>query len=145
MASDFLGQYQHNLDSKGRLTLPSKFRPDLERGMVVTRGLDGCLFVYPLSEWEDISAKITKMSVGDPRARQVARFFFSGASDCTPDKQGRILIPSFLRDHAKLDTEVLVIGMGNRIEIWNSQTWDNTINIAESDIEDVMAELAEFL
>jgi MraZ protein len=140
----FVGQYQHAIDDKGRVTLPAKFRAELATGVVVTRGLDGCLFVYPMEEWKRLSGRINDMSVANPKARQIARYFFSGANECSPDRQGRILIPSFLRDYARLDGEAMIVGSGTRIEIWNTETWEETIQVAQDEIVPIAEELADF-
>ena len=139
----FSGQYQHAIDDKGRLTLPAKLRAALATGFVVTRGLDGCLFVFPQEEWSALSDKLTAMSVGDAKARQVARFFFSGACDCTPDKQGRVLLPAHLRDYANIEGEAIVTGMGNRLELWSTAAWAKTISDTEEDIAETSQALAE--
>ena len=140
----FLGQYEHAIDDKGRVTLPAKFRAELATGVVVTRGLDGCLFLYPTEEWDRLSNRINEMSVADPKARKINRYFFSGASECSADRQGRILIPAFLRDHAQLGDEAVIIGSGTHIEIWNTEAWAKTLQITEDDIVIVAEELADF-
>lgn len=138
----FSGQYQHAIDEKGRLTLPAKLRAALATGFVVTRGLDGCLFAFPQEEWSSLAARLTAMSVGDAKARQVARFFFSGACDCMPDKQGRVLLPAHLREYAGIDGEAIVTGMGNRLEIWSTATWATAISDTEEDIMETSQALA---
>ncbi|MDI7275512.1 MAG: division/cell wall cluster transcriptional repressor MraZ [Anaerolineae bacterium] len=115
----FLGRYVHTIDDKGRLTLPAKFRPGLEEGVVVTLGLDGCLFLFPRSTWGVLAARIEALPITNPDARAFVRLMSSNADDMELDRQGRILIPAFLRDHAKLDTEVMVAGVISKIELWN--------------------------
>ena len=137
----FLGEFQHSLDAKGRIILPSRFRGRLESGLVLTRGLDGCLWVMSQSDWESFSLRLTQLSVADPRGRDTARFFFSGASEDRPDKQGRISVPEPLRRHASLERDVVVIGTGPRIEVWNPERWEvRRASVAEN-LEDRIADL----
>lgn len=121
----FLGEFVHTLDSKGRLTIPAKFRAELDTGLVVTRGMDRCLAVFPLAEWDQLAAQVSKLPITDRRARALKRFLFAGASDVSPDKQGRILIPPHLREYAGLDGEVIVAGLSNYIEIWSADSWQD--------------------
>ena len=113
-----MGEYQHNIDAKGRLIVPSKFREELGEKFVVTRGMDGCLFGYPLNEWSQLEAKLQEMPLAKKDARTFVRFFYSAATECEIDKQGRINIPANLRTHASLEKGCVVIGVSNRIEIW---------------------------
>lgn len=118
----FIGNYQHGFDTKGRIIIPSKFRAALGERFVITRGLDNCIFVYPREEWEIFEGKIKALpSTKDSRA--FSRFFFSGASECDVDKQGRILVPGHLREYAKIDKDAVVIGVANRVEIWSQDAW----------------------
>lgn len=116
-----IGEYQHNIDAKGRVAVPSKFRDDLGTLFYITKGLDNCLFVLPQDEWDRLVEKIKTLPIS--KARGLQRFFFSGAAEVAPDKQGRILIPQQLREHAQLDKEVTFIGTSSRVEIWNSSKW----------------------
>jgi MraZ protein len=116
-----IGEYQHNIDPKGRVIVPAKFREDLGEHFYVTKGLDGCLFVLPPTEWQRLQEKVMSMPIS--KARGLQRFFFSGAAEVETDKQGRILLPQQLRDHAKLDKDVTFIGTSTRAEIWDSQRW----------------------
>jgi MraZ protein len=116
----FVGEYQHSLDAKGRVILPARFREQLEGGAVMARALDECLAVYPLDEFDRLYRKLQEARERGPRERQVARTFFSGASEVTPDKQGRVQVPQKLREYAHLDRDVMVIGAGDHIEIWNA-------------------------
>jgi MraZ protein len=120
----FLGSYLHNIDSKGRLTLPAKFRAELAKGVVVTRGLDRCLWVFPIETWEAFARKMNELPLTDKGARDFARFLYGNATDCEPDKQGRILLPNNLRDHADLDGETVIVGGPGRLEIWSRERWD---------------------
>ena len=136
----FLGEHTHTLDDKGRLTIPSKYRDQLERGLVVTRGLDGCLFVFTHQDWESLTESMSKkLSFTQKSARDLARFFFSGAVDIVPDRQGRILIPTFLREYADLESEIMVIGANTRLELWNPERWRKSLAEVESNVE-VIAE-----
>ena len=119
----FLGEFSHTIDDKGRLTLPSKFRADLGHGVVVTRGVDKCLFVFTLAEFERLADRIGTLPMTQVEAREFSRHFFSGASDVELDKQGRVLIPQNLREYAGLDGDVIVVGINQRIEIWDANAW----------------------
>ena len=118
-----MGEYQHNIDAKGRLIVPSKFREELGEKFVVTRGMDGCLFGYPLNGWSQLEAKLQEMPLAKKDARTFVRFFYSAATECEIDKQGRINIPANLRTHASLEKGCVVIGVSNRIEIWSDERW----------------------
>ncbi len=138
----FLGEYQHSLDAKGRIILPSRFRAQLEPGLVLTRGLDGCLWLMSLEGWNRFTERLTeRVSLADPRGRDIQRFFFSGASEDRPDKQGRISVPEPLRSHAGLERDVTVMGTGNWIEIWNPQRWSQRRTEVEPAIEERIADL----
>ena len=137
----FLGEYQHSLDAKGRIILPSRFRARLDAGLVITRGLDGCLWVMPQQEWNGLAERIAATSIADPRARNFARFVFSGASQGQPDRQGRIAVPETLRRHAGLDREVVVMGAGDRVEIWSPERWEQKRADAEEHMEEDIAGL----
>ncbi len=119
----FLGEYTHNIDDKGRLTIPAKFRGMLAAGLVVTRGFDRNLMIFPLEGWQDMAADIISRPLGDEGVRTFRRRVFSGAVDLTPDRQGRIVLPSYLRDFADIDSEVTVAGMYNYVEVWSSEGW----------------------
>lgn len=134
----FKGEYNHTVDTKGRLIVPAKFREILGDTFVVTKGLDGCLFVYPNDEWENIEKKFREVPLTTKDARKFSRFFFAGAADCEVDKQGRILIPAVLRDFAGIQKEVVLVGVLNRIEIWSKDRW------LENEYED-MDEVAEHM
>ncbi len=121
----FLGQYTHTLDGKGRVTIPSRFRDDLRGEVVLTRGLDQCLTLYPMSVWEELAQKVNHLPITDPRGRALRRVFFADAVNMVPDRQGRILIPERLRAYAGLDLgqEVVVVGLDRFLELWNSERW----------------------
>ena len=124
----FMGEYQHNIDAKGRVIIPSKLRENLSGTFSVTRGLDKCLFIYDRKRWEDIIGKLKELPWTDPDVRRFARFFTAGAVECSFDSQGRILIPQNLREHAMLDKLIVTIGVVDRIEIWNKALWDDYNN-----------------
>ena len=132
----FKGEYSHSVDAKGRIIMPAKFREILGEEFVVTKGLDGCLFVYPNKEWENIENKFREIPLTTKDARKFSRFFFAGAADCEVDRQGRVLIPSVLREFAGLNKEVVLVGVLNRIEIWSKERWQ------ENEYDD-MDEIAE--
>ena len=119
----FMGEYNHTLDAKGRVIIPSKFREALGEEFVVSRGLDGCLFVYANEDWNAFEQKLTALPLINKDARSFARFFLAGAATVEVDKQGRILIPSNLREFAGLDKDVVLVGVGSRIEIWSNEAW----------------------
>ena len=118
----FLGEFIHSTDAKGRVFIPAKFREALGENFVVTRSVDHCLCVYPLSEWEKFTAKLDALPM--VQARDVRRFFYSAASDASLDSQGRVLIPQVLRDYAKLEKDTVVIGVNSYIEIWAQSAWE---------------------
>jgi MraZ protein len=118
-----IGEYKHTLDPKKRLSLPSKWRKELGSTLIVTRGLDNCLFVYPQAEWEKITAKIGDLSLGSADTRSFNRFFLSGAVEVEVDTVGRILVPDFLKDFAKLENKVVLAGIHDRVEIWDDNRW----------------------
>ena len=118
----FLGEYQHTLDAKGRVILPARFRDQLAGGAVIAK-LDGCLAVYPLEEWNDVANEVREIAKRGHAERQAARAFFAGAAEIEPDKQGRVAIPTNLREYARLERDVVVTGAFSRIEIWDSSVW----------------------
>ncbi len=120
----FMGRYNHTIDPKGRLSIPSKYREILGEEFVVSKGMDGCLFVYAEGDWKVFEEKLASLPLINEEARQFARFFLSGAMNVTVDKQGRILMPQDLRDFAGLEKDVVLAGMGGRIEIWSLDRWN---------------------
>lgn len=143
MNRGFMGEYQHNIDQKGRLIIPSKFREALGDIFVLTRGLDNCLFIYTQSEWETLEEKISKLPLTRKDARRFSRFFFSGAVECEVDKQGRVNIPGALRDYSKLEKECIVTGISNRIEIWSKEIWEDYNEESEELIEESLENLGD--
>jgi MraZ protein len=119
----FLGEFVHTTDEGGRLTIPARFRADLEAGLVVTRGLDHCLAIYPIQEWKQLAQRVSALPITDRRARAFRRQVFANASDVALDKHGRVLIPTRLREYAGLDGDVVVTGLDTFIELWNPDSW----------------------
>lgn len=140
----FIGEFQHTIDTKGRINIPAKFREDLSETFYVTKGLDRCLFVFPMEEWRIFENKLKTLPLTNSNARAFVRLFFAGATECETDKQGRILLPQPLREHAGLDRDAVVIGVGTRAEIWAQEEWakyNNPDNISYDEIAEHMAEL----
>ena len=138
------GEYSHNIDPKGRLTIPSKFRKVLGTEFMVTKGLDGCLFIYPESEWKGMEAKLRAMSLTTNKvARKFTRFMLGSAVEGGLDKQGRILLPQALKNYAGLDKEVVLVGVMDRIEIWDKAKWEQNQAHDEPDIELLASEMEE--
>jgi MraZ protein len=127
----FLGEFQHTIDEKGRLAVPAKFRAPLSDGLVVTRGLDRCLYLWTIEQWQQMAERLAKLPMMQGDARRVARHFFSGAVDVKLDKLGRIILPQFLREYAGLGDEVVVVGVYSRIEIWSKDGWGGERSLAE--------------
>lgn len=140
----FMGEFQHNIDAKGRIIVPSKFRQDLGESFVLTRGLDQCLFAYPMDEWKLLEEKLKKLPLTKKDARAFTRFFFSGAIECEVDKQGRINIPPPLRKYALLDKECVVIGVSNRIEFWSHSQWESYFEASEESFSEIAENMLDF-
>ncbi|MDF2670288.1 MAG: cell division protein MraZ [Paenibacillus sp.] len=140
----FMGEYQHSVDEKGRMIIPAKFRDALGPQFVVTRGLDNCLFVYPKEEWAILEQKLKSLSLMKSDARAFTRFFFSGATECELDKQGRINIPNTLCEYANLDKDCVVLGVSNRVEIWSKQVWASYFKQSESSFNEIAEKLVDF-
>lgn len=137
----FMGEYNHTIDAKGRLIVPAKFREELGEVFVITKGLDGCLCVYANDEWTAFEEKLRTLPFTNKNARKMTRFFMSGATSCEVDKQGRILIPSTLREFAELEKDVVLVGVASRIEIWSKDKWNE--NCTYDDVEDIAESMAE--
>lgn len=138
----FMSEYNHTVDAKGRLIMPAKFREALGEEFVVSKGMDGCLFVYANEDWKAFEQKLTALPVISKESRQFTRFFLAGAAQVELDKQGRILLPAVLREFAGLEKEVVLVGVGTRIEIWSKDRWDA---INEDDNMDAIAAAMESL
>jgi MraZ protein len=137
----FLGEFEHSIDDKIRLAVPARFRPALEDGLVMARGLERCLVIYDSDSWRAVSERVRDLNPWQADARRMQRHFFSGAVPAQPDKLGRVVIPQFLRTYAQLETEVVVVGLADRIEVWSRSEWQRVRTEAERD----SAELAEHL
>ena len=129
----FMGEYNHSIDAKGRLIIPSRFREELGEEFVLTKGLDGCLSIYPKKEWEAFEQKLSQLPLTNKNARAITRFFVAGAAPCELDRQGRILVPATLREYAGLEKDVVLTGNLNRIEIWSKQRWAENSNYDDMD------------
>ncbi|MGN0308453.1 MAG: division/cell wall cluster transcriptional repressor MraZ [Lachnospiraceae bacterium] len=137
----FMGEYNHTVDTKGRLIIPSKFREALGDEFVVTKGLDGCLFVYDNTEWQSFEEKLKALPLTNKDARQFVRFFLAGAANVEVDKQGRILLPAVLREFAGLDKEVVLVGVASRVEIWSRAKWEESSGY--EDMEEIAEHMAD--
>lgn len=137
-----IGEYNQNLDAKGRINIPAKFRDDLGGSFVVSKGLDNCANIYPKCEWERFKQEL--YTVPASKRRSLQRFFFSGAEECAVDSQGRVVIPPRIREYAALEKEIVVVGVSDKVEIWNRDKWEEYMNSPEFDAEavaDIMEEL----
>ncbi len=139
-----MGEYQHSVDAKGRLIVPAKFREALGEAFVVTRGLDNCLFGYPMNEWRKLEEKLKDLPMTKKDTRAFARFFFSGATEVEIDKQGRINIPATLMQHAHLVKECVVLGVSNRIEIWAKDPWETYFSESEQSFNEIAENMIGF-
>lgn len=143
----FTGEQTKKMDVKGRTVIPSKIRDNLAEKLVVTRGIDKCLFAYPESAWTALQEKLSSLPFTDKKVRSFNRFFLGGAETLDADKQGRVLVPASLRAYASLDKEVVWVGVGNRIEIWDIDKWNEQMNeyLESDDAEEKMEELADYM
>ncbi len=139
-----IGEYEHSLDVKGRLIMPAKLRDDMGEKFIITKGLDGCLFGFSQNEWTNFEEKLKTLPLTNKNARDFVRFFLSGAMECEIDKQGRFLISSNLREYANMEKDVVIIGVGTRLEIWNREKWkayNSDENISADEIAENMTML----
>ena len=139
----FIGEYNHSVDAKNRLALPSKFRKDLGKKVVVTRGLDKCLFVYPMKAWQELAEKLGTMPIGEASTRSFVRLMLAGATDVNSDAQGRVRIPEYLKDYANIKKDVVVAGLFNRLEIWDEKKWDKYKTAAEKNTDEIAENLGK--
>lgn len=139
----FIGEYDHNLDEKGRLSIPAKFRRQLAAGVVITRGLDQCLFLYPLEEWQIIAGKIANLPLHQKKSRAFARLMLAGAWDAELDGQGRVMVPDYLRKYAGINKHVIVTGLYNRVEIWDEARWQTYKQATEQESDNIAESIAE--
>ena len=133
----FLGEYRHSLDPKGRVNLPTKFRQDLSQGVVITRGVDRCLFVYPRPTWERLAQNLARLPLTAQASRAFARLLLAGAMDARVDGQGRVMLPDYLRTYAKIRRQVVIAGVYDRLEIWDAAAWGVYTRRAEKHSEDI--------
>ena len=141
----FIGEYSHNLDSKGRIIIPAKFRDELHNNFILTKGFDGCLTIYSLSQWEKLFEEINKLPTTKKATREYVRMLAGNASECVLDNQGRIAIPSYLAKPAGIEKECSIIGVNDHIEIWDKATWENYYLQASENFEEVAENLNELI
>src|SRR3989339_7737 len=139
----FIGEYKHTLDDKGRIAIPSKFREELSTGAVVTRGLDTSLFLFPKEEWDKLAQKLASLPLGQSNSRAFARLMLAGAMDVEVDKQGRIVLPEYLRGYAGISKNVVIAGLYTRLEIWDEEKWASYTKQVEGDADSVAEQLGE--
>lgn len=139
----FIGEYNHTIDEKGRMAVPVKFRSDLAKGAVVTRGLDNCLFVYSIEEWEKLADKLSKLPISQANTRAFARLMLAGAMDVELDKQGRFVLPEYLRKYAGMNKKVVVAGLYNRLEVWDEEAWEKYRQSTEKESKNIAEALGE--
>ncbi|MDA1169006.1 MAG: division/cell wall cluster transcriptional repressor MraZ [bacterium] len=139
----FIGQYNHTIDEKGRMNLPIKFRREVSSGVVVTRGLDHCLFVYPKAQWQEMAEKLAKLPVTQKSSRAFARLMLAGAWDAELDSQGRLMLPEYLRQYAEIKKHVVVAGLYNRIEVWDEEAWSKYQKTTEENSDDIAEGMTE--
>lgn len=139
-----IGEYKHNMDAKGRIIMPAKFREELGERFILTRGLDGCLFGYPMDQWKVLEEKLKNLPLAKKDARAFVRFFYSAAVEAEIDKQGRINVPKNLMEYAKIEKECHVVGVSDRIEIWSSEKWNTFAEEAEESFEDIAENMIDF-
>jgi MraZ protein len=139
-----IGEYNHTLDKKGRVIVPSRFRDELGDTFIITRGMDSCLFLYPLHEWKNLETRLKTLPFNKAETRAFMRMFFSGASEVEVDKQGRVLIPPLLREHSQLKKDVVFIGVSNRAEIWSREIWEEYSNNSSQSFEQISEKLMDF-
>jgi MraZ protein len=138
----FLGEHEHTLDQKGRLTLPAKYRDSFPDGLVLSRGMDGCVFAYAKADWSELASRLAALDTLGRDDRMMKRHFFSGAAEVMPDRQGRVMIPAALASHANLDREVVIAGVFDHLEIWDRAAWRVQLTDVEGRAEDVAERLA---
>lgn len=143
MPNMFIGEYQHSVDVKGRMAVPAKFRAKLKKGAVVTKGLDHCLVIYPEKDWQELATKLSSLPITQANTRAFSRLMLAGAMAVDLDKQGRMLVPEYLRKYSKLSKKVVVVGLYNRLEIWSKAEWDKYSARTEKDGNEIAEQLAE--
>ena len=138
-----IGEYQHSIDAKSRIIVPSKFRDELGNKFILTKGLDNCLFIFSMEEWSKFEEKLKSLPVASKDARAFVRYFFAGAVECEIDRQGRLIIPQNLREHAKIEKELVAIGVLSRVEIWSRQEWEKYSNGEDLGYDEIAEKMAE--
>ena len=139
----FIGEYQHNIDDKGRLAVPAKFRQELAKGAVVTKGLDDCLFLYTKTEWHKLAEKLATLPISQANTRAFARLMLAGAMDVEIDKQGRVVLPEYLRKYANFKKKVIIAGLYSRLEIWSEERWEKYKENNEKNSSKIAEQLGE--
>ncbi len=139
----FIGEYTHNIDDKGRLAIPTKFRAALAKGAVVTRGLDRALAVYPAKQWKELAEKLAAMPISQSKSRAFSRLMLAGAMDVSLDKQGRVMLPEYLREYASVNKKVVVTGLYDRLEIWDEAAWSSYKATTEKESNEIAEALGE--
>ncbi len=137
-----MGEFNHNVDSKNRIIIPSKLRESLGEAVIISKGLDGCLYIYPESEWKVFEEKLKSLPMTNKNARAFVRFFYSGATEINPDKSGRALIPKSLMEYANIKTEVVSVGMIDKVEIWSKEKWEE-YNDSENNMDEIAEQMNE--
>ncbi|GAX08443.1 MAG TPA: transcriptional regulator MraZ [Lactobacillus sp.] len=140
----FMGEFEHSIDTKGRLIIPAKFRSQLGEEFVITRGMDGCLFGYPMAQWEIMQKRLSALPLNKRDARAFVRFFYSAATTCSFDKQGRVNLPQTLIKHAELAKQCVIVGVSDRFEIWSQERWQAFADKAEENFDDIAENLIDF-
>ncbi|KRM75722.1 division/cell wall cluster transcriptional repressor MraZ [Secundilactobacillus collinoides] len=140
----FMGEFEHAIDTKGRLIIPAKFREQLGETFVITRGMDGCLFGYPMAQWEILQKRLAALPLNKRDARAFVRFFYSAATECAFDKQGRVNLPKPLLTHAEIQKQCVIVGVSERFEIWSQERWNAFADKAEENFDDIAENLIDF-
>ncbi len=139
----FIGEYKHTLDEKGRIAIPAKFRSALGKGGVVTRGLDSSLFLFPKEEWDKLARKLVSLPLGSSDSRAFARLMLAGAMDVEADKQGRVILPEYLRRYARMEKNIVIAGLYTRLELWDENAWEEYKQKSEKDVGGIAEKLGE--
>ena len=139
----FIGEYKYNLDDKNRLAIPSKFRQQFSDGLVITKGLDNCLFIYTTKEWQKLVDKLTNLPISQAKSRAFSRMMLAGAMDVTLDKQGRVVLPDYLKEFASLNKQVVVAGLYNRLEVWDEKLWAKYQRVSDKDSNNIAESLID--
>jgi MraZ protein len=139
-----MGEYEHTLDEKGRITIPARLRDEFHGHFVITKGLDGCLFVYPMTEWERMEERLKSLPMTNASARAFARLFLAGAQEVETDKQFRVVIPPRLRQHAGIERDIVLVGVSTRVELWSQERWTQYQTEAQTSYEEVAEKMVDF-